>query len=196
MSQTKLLQNTLKDLVSIISLKIRQEEELRKTTTEKIRVKQLEYGALLLQLRTRVESGEAGKVRWWDWYDQSFAYSRRTAEHAMNLASQDDPQLAHEQAKAKNAEVNKAYRKRMKQIIEDEISANRASRDAQNSETGSETSTKSSKPKLKIVANSDPTTEVQKDLLAETIELVRQMNPPTYSKFLLELNRINPKGGK
>jgi hypothetical protein len=72
----------------------------------------LECGTELLALRARIEAGEAGEVRWWNWYKQKFTRSRADAEKIMAIASSMNPELAHAAAKARNAEINRAYRQR------------------------------------------------------------------------------------
>jgi hypothetical protein len=67
-------------------------------------------GQLLLELRARIEAGEAGDgVNWWDWYATKFVRSRKDAEKVMRLAREDDPEAAHEEEKA-------AQRQRMNQL--------------------------------------------------------------------------------
>jgi hypothetical protein len=62
-------------------------------------------GQLLLELRARIEAGEAGdNINWWEWHEAKFVRSRRDAEKVMALAKADDPEAAHEQEKAKARE--------------------------------------------------------------------------------------------
>jgi hypothetical protein len=52
-------------------------------------------GQLLLDLRRRIESGEAGAdVEWWPWYESKFVRSRKDAERLMRIASAEDPEAA------------------------------------------------------------------------------------------------------
>lgn len=66
----------------------------------------LAAGQMLVELRKRIESGEAGPgVEWWRWYEDSgFVRSRKDAEKVMKLASANDPEAAHEEEKAKARE--------------------------------------------------------------------------------------------
>ena len=78
--------------------KLRQREE---GETKKIKVTRIEMGQTLLELRKRIEGGEVGKVKWWDWYDENLpARSRSHAETVMALAGADNPQEAYETHKA------------------------------------------------------------------------------------------------
>ena len=72
----------------------------------------IECGMELLALRARIETGEAGQIGWWEWYEQKFTRSRADAEKVMAIASDANPQAAYEAAKARNAEINRAYRQR------------------------------------------------------------------------------------
>lgn len=60
---------------------------------------QLQAGLRLLELRSRIEGGEAGEVSWWDWYETQFTgyiKSRKYAERLMKWARADDPDAARE----------------------------------------------------------------------------------------------------
>jgi hypothetical protein len=62
----------------------------------------LDAGRMLLELRQRIEKGEAGKdVVWWPWYESKFVRSRRDAERVMAMAGAEDPEAAWEEEKAK-----------------------------------------------------------------------------------------------
>src|SRR5262249_28893465 len=55
-------------------------------------------GQRLLELRTRIEAGEAGDVTWWDYYDKhlsSFRY-RKDAEKLLKIAAAENPEEASE----------------------------------------------------------------------------------------------------
>ena len=54
-------------------------------------------GVMLLDLRKRIDSGEAGDVSWWAWYEQKFVRTRKDAEKPMKLAAAEDPELAFEE---------------------------------------------------------------------------------------------------
>jgi hypothetical protein len=53
-------------------------------------------GKLLLDLRARIEAGEAGEVIWWKWFADHSVRSRRDAERVMKLARSDDPETSAE----------------------------------------------------------------------------------------------------
>ena len=61
-------------------------------------------GKQLVELRARIEAGEAGKgVKWWAWYAANFKNrTRRDAQRVMALARSDDPGAAAEEERAKN----------------------------------------------------------------------------------------------
>jgi hypothetical protein len=68
-------------------------------------------GQMLIALRKRIEAGEAGEgVNWWKWYQDNFARTRRDAERVMALARADDPEAAHEAAKAETREAVQKHR--------------------------------------------------------------------------------------
>jgi hypothetical protein len=68
-------------------------------------------GKLLVELKGRIESGEAGKgVQWWSWYAEHFDRSRRDANRVMRLASSDDPEKAAEEDRKKAREGMKRLR--------------------------------------------------------------------------------------
>jgi len=72
---------------------------------------QLQAGWRLLELRKRVEAGEAGDVHWWDWYETQFTghiKSRKYAERLMKWAQADDPEAA---VGAERERVRNAVRK-------------------------------------------------------------------------------------
>ena len=52
----------------------------------------LQAGQLLLQLRERIESGEAGNgINWWEWCEQHVERSRKDCEKLMRIASPTTP---------------------------------------------------------------------------------------------------------
>ena len=57
----------------------------------------LNAGRQLLELRKRIEAGEAGEVKWWEWYESKFVRSRRDAEKVMALARDPEPEAAAEE---------------------------------------------------------------------------------------------------
>jgi hypothetical protein len=93
-------------------LRIHQKWQRVVDTEQKARSARVECGMELLALRARIEGGEAGEISWWSYYEQKFTRSRADAEKVMAIASAENPQAAHEAAKAKNAEINRAYRQR------------------------------------------------------------------------------------
>ena len=71
-------------------------------------------GKQLVELKARIDAGEAGKnVKWWAWYAENFKNrSRRDASKVMALARSDDPEAAAEEERAKNRAAVAAHRKR------------------------------------------------------------------------------------
>jgi hypothetical protein len=67
---------------------------------------------VLLELRGRVEAGEAGEITWWAWFESHSNRSRKDAEKLLVIAGADDPEAAAEAARAKNAEHQRAHRAR------------------------------------------------------------------------------------
>jgi hypothetical protein len=71
----------------------------------------LAAGLILIELRQRIEAGEAGEgIEWWAWYERKSIRSRRDAEKVMALARAEDPEAAAETARAKNAEYQRTHR--------------------------------------------------------------------------------------
>jgi hypothetical protein len=71
----------------------------------------LAAGTMLLNLRSRIESGEAGDgISWWAWYESKFVRSRRDAEKVMALAASDDPVAADEDEKQRNRTAQQKHR--------------------------------------------------------------------------------------
>jgi hypothetical protein len=56
----------------------------------------IQAGRVLLELRRRVEAGEAGPgVNWWEWFEaRDFGRGRKDAEKLMRIAGSDDPEAA------------------------------------------------------------------------------------------------------
>lgn len=55
----------------------------------------LQAGQLLLQLRERIESGEAGNgINWWEWCEQHIERSRKDCETLLRIANAADPEAA------------------------------------------------------------------------------------------------------
>src|SRR5262249_15694815 len=76
-----------------------------------IRDARLRLGEILLELRCRVESGEAGEgVKWWDWFDQNVQRSRGDAKKLLKLAASEDPEAAAEEAAQRNRKHQAKHR--------------------------------------------------------------------------------------
>jgi hypothetical protein len=102
-------QLSLKESVVEINKKFTQEAD----SNNKADRCRLAAGRMLLDLRKRIESGEAGSVNWWAWYEsQSFVRSRKDAEKVMAIARAAEPVAAEEIARAKNAAHQQAHRER------------------------------------------------------------------------------------
>jgi hypothetical protein len=79
----------------------------------KFNAARIKLGQDLLEARARVEAGEEGSgITWWQWFEKNFPQSRSTAERAMRIAADENPQAADEVVRARNAIANKAYRAR------------------------------------------------------------------------------------
>lgn len=138
-------------------------------------------GETLLELRERIEAGEAGDVGWWDYYEKHFAFTRRHAERLMALASQENPQQAHEQAKAKHAAD---MRERRVEQAENCNHATHVSRKNNPIES-------SPRPQLRIVATEKPQEpELRWGLIEEAIGLVRAMSRAERLQFVMQLKKI------
>jgi hypothetical protein len=103
-------QETLAQVVKRIEVsfdKIKQYSE----KTDQFRIS---AGKQFIELKVRIEAGEAGKgVKWWAWYAANFKNrSRRDAQRVMALARSDDPGAAAEEERAKNRAAVAAHRKR------------------------------------------------------------------------------------
>jgi hypothetical protein len=92
--------NTIKDLAKEIDrlFSVVQDSERR---AERAR---MQAGRLLLELRARIEAGEAGAVTWWRWYCDHIAHSHRDAEKVMALARAQDPEAAYQEENRKRRE--------------------------------------------------------------------------------------------
>jgi hypothetical protein len=82
--------------------------------SEKVDQFRISAGKQLVELKARIEAGEAGKgVRWWTWYAENFTKrTRRDAQKVMALANADDPEAAAAEERSKNREAKAAQRKR------------------------------------------------------------------------------------
>ena len=110
-------QQTITPFVSLDEavLRIHRKWERVVDAEHRTRTARIECGMELVALRARIEAGEAGAITWWSYYEQKFTRSRADAEKVMAIASAANPQQAHEAAKARNAEINRAYRQRQQQ---------------------------------------------------------------------------------
>jgi hypothetical protein len=50
---------------------------------QKVHSARVECGMDLLALRARIETGEAGAISWWNWYQQKFTRSRASTRRVM-----------------------------------------------------------------------------------------------------------------
>ena len=74
--------------------------------------KRLVAGQRLLELRHRVEAGEAGDASWWDFYDQHLAQfrTRKDAERLMRMAASDGAEAAFEAERTEARERMQKHR--------------------------------------------------------------------------------------
>jgi hypothetical protein len=78
-------------------------------------------GQTLLELRRRVEAGEAGEgVNWWQWFEANVERSRKDCEKLMKLAAADDPELtfAEERERVRIASAKSRARRMLPTSIE------------------------------------------------------------------------------
>jgi hypothetical protein len=96
-----------------------------KSYGEKVDQFRISAGKQLVELKVRIEAGEAGKgVKWWFWYAENFKNrSRRDAQRVMALANADDPEKAAEEERTKARDGMAAHRER--------VAATNVSRDSQ-----------------------------------------------------------------
>jgi hypothetical protein len=109
--------NETQNLIPFVSLdeavlRIHRKWERVVEAEQKANSSRVECGIELLALRARIEDGEAGAISWWNYYEKKFTRSRQDAEKVMAIASAANPEQAHAVAKARNAEINRAYRQR------------------------------------------------------------------------------------
>lgn len=78
----------------------------------KLEKHRLVAGQKLLELRSRIEAGEAGEgVSWWEWFETAdIGRGRKDAEKLMRLAKADDPEAAYEEDKKRVREAVKQGR--------------------------------------------------------------------------------------
>jgi hypothetical protein len=93
----------LDDVARAINIKM----ELAVEADNKAGSHRLDAGRMLVELRRRVE--EAGDD-WWKWQKGKFTRTRRDIEKLMKMASADEPEVASEAERAKNAEQHRAAR--------------------------------------------------------------------------------------
>jgi hypothetical protein len=136
---------------------------------EEFKIARIEAGRLLLELRSRVEAGEDGRVSWWDWYGQKFARSRRDAERVMEIASQEDPEWAYDKMKEKRQQYNQSR----KEVVK-ERGSNRWTPEPQDRKVG--------KPNVRVV-QPKPQEEIQQNLIDMAMSIVNRMNVPTKARF-------------
>ena len=80
----------------------------------KLHTMRLVAGQKLLELRARIEAGEAGDVTWWAFYEEHLAEfrSRKDAEKLMRMAGADDPEAALQIERAKDRNRKRIARSR------------------------------------------------------------------------------------
>jgi hypothetical protein len=97
-------------------------EEIEKFKTkiqkkrEEVKAIRLQIALELLDLKRRIEDGEAGDeaaLDWWDWYSDNFWLSRSEAEKLLAIAGSSDPPEAMERMREQTRLRNIAYRERL-----------------------------------------------------------------------------------
>lgn len=153
---------------------------------EKLIASRIETGKTLLQIKARIEAGEQGQVRWWDWYGKQFARSRRDAERVMELASAPDPVAAHEVEKMADRERVRASRDAAAENVRQKVPN---SPTKSNGDFGGQNS---ARPKLQVV---DPAPEperpaLREELIEQALDLVRQMTTAERLAFVTKLKKV------
>lgn len=115
MTETRTTAETTTNVIPIQTIdelvfKAHKQFEVVVTSQQKFFAARLACGQTLLELRARVEAGEVGSVKWWEWYGSRFARSRRDAERVMELASAEDPRATYEENNAARRQAT-AYTK-------------------------------------------------------------------------------------
>ena len=87
--------------------------DLVEKAERKVNGARIEAGRVLLELRGLIEGSG---LRWWDYYEERFARSRRDAEKLMSIASAEDQQKALHDANARNAAHQRAYREHQRAV--------------------------------------------------------------------------------
>jgi hypothetical protein len=93
----------------------------------RVNLARIEAGRVLLELRYQIE---ASGLRWWEYYQDHFARSRRDAERLMQIASAEDPVEAYKAQGARNAAAVAAHRER-KQLAQQDVTPPRLTCKAQ-----------------------------------------------------------------
>jgi hypothetical protein len=97
----KAAQPTLDEAVRAITEKFDEVANLDKRATSA----RVAAGKMLIELRARIEGGEAGEgVSWWEWCEANIQRSRKDCEKLMRMASSDDPEAAIEDERAQARE--------------------------------------------------------------------------------------------
>jgi hypothetical protein len=131
----------------------------------------VECGVALLALRARIETGEAGQVTWWAWYETKFTRDRRDAEKVMAIAATENPQAAHEAEQA-------ATRQRMQAL--------RASRTGAQSQCAPEPEERRRQPEQELL----PPEPSQQDLIDQIIDLFKQLHRNERTRCAIKLRKI------
>jgi hypothetical protein len=97
------IRRSVQDLRDLILTKwLKGDAQVAKLQTV-IRSARLEIGLMLVELRERIEAGEAGDRDWWAWCRNHLAdRSRKDIERLLAIASSDDPAAALEAQRAKS----------------------------------------------------------------------------------------------
>jgi hypothetical protein len=86
-------------------------------------------GFRLLSLKQRIESGEEGDVKWWDWFADNVKKSRRDAERLMQVAAAEDPEYAIEIERTVAREGMRALRERRRLANKADLSQREVEKD-------------------------------------------------------------------
>jgi len=178
MTELKTVHRSIDELVFLIHKRFEKAQAISTEAQKKYKSARLQAGELLLELRGRIEAGEAGRVEWWEWYGEHFVRSRKDAEKCMALASQDDPEQAVAAEKAKNTAHQQAKREKEK---EHNPAADKADVSAVIEFT--------LKPKLKVVGGKAKEPEIRRDKLKKMLAEFMELNTTERHEYLLMVKR-------
>ena len=161
------------------------------TTHGKLVAARVACGQSLLELRRRIEAGEGGDVKWWDWYGEHFGRSRRDAERVMELAAAKDPEAAHEAEKAATRErqgqtrIATTRKGQRTAVFNETTAAGSKAKGKSDVETPTKNSTKS-KPDLRVVEDEPKEEPIREELIRAALAATEPLSLEECSRFLVQ----------